>query len=518
MPNDSENVSVRRWIAVGGTILGAFMAVLDIQITNSSLRDITGGIGATIDEGSWISTSYLIGEIVTIPLTAWLSRIFGVRWYLIANVLLFLGFSMLCGISHSLGEMIFFRAGQGFTGGVMIPMAFTVLLQYLPKSKQPIGFALFGITATLAPAIGPTIGGYLTDSFGWPMVFYVNLVPGAAMLGAILYAIDPQPLKLGLFRDGDWWGIATMAIGLGSLIAMLEEGQRKDWFGSGFIQICALLAAIFIPIFLLIEWYRREPFVNLRLLHHRNLWAGSVVTFGMGFALYSSVYLLPLYLQSVQGYDAFQTGKTMLWIGLPQLLIFPFVPFLMKKFDLRLLVCFGVLVFAASCFMNINMSPDYAGPQFFWPNVVRALGQPFTIVPLSALATAMLSPEESADGSAIFNIARNIGGSVGIALVSTIITRRQQFHDFRIGESVTAYSVATQNRVEMISNNFMAKGSGPITALQQAYASIKGEVRKASYVMAVNDAFALIGICLVLGAAIVWICKKSESKAGAGAH
>jgi DHA2 family multidrug resistance protein len=306
-----------------------------------------------------------------------------------------------------------------------------------------------------------------------------------------------------------------MAIGLGSLIAMLEEGQRKDWFGSGFIRICALLAAIFIPIFILIEWYRDEPFVKLRLLHHRNLWAGSLVTFGMGFALYSSVYLLPLYLQSVQGYDAYQTGTTMLWIGLPQLLIFPFVPWLMKKFDLRVLVCFGVVVFASSCFMNISMSPDYAGPQFFWPNIVRSLGQPFTIVPLSALATSMLSPKESADGSAIFNIARNIGGSVGIALISTIITRRKQFHDFRIGESVTAYSIATQNRLQEISARFTAQGFDPAVALKQAYATIKTEVRKASNVMAVNDAFMLIGFCLVLGGAIVWTCKKTEPKAAA---
>jgi DHA2 family multidrug resistance protein len=223
--------------------------------------------------------------------------------------------------------MIFLRAGQGFTGGVMTPMSFTVLLQYLPESKQPIGFALFGMTATLVPAIGLTIGAFLTDSFCWPMVFYVNLIPGGLMLLAIIYAIDAEPVDFSLFKNGDWWGIVTMAIGLGSLIAMLEEGQRKDWFGSTFICWAGALAAVFIPIFILIEWYGEHPFVNLRLLRYRNLWAGSIVTFGMGFALYGSVYLLPLYLQSVQGYDAYQTGLTMLWIGLSQLLIFPFVPF-----------------------------------------------------------------------------------------------------------------------------------------------------------------------------------------------
>ncbi len=518
MAQDGEKVDVRCWIGVIGTMLGAFMAVLDIQITNSSLRDITGGIGATIDEGSWISTAYLIGEIVTIPLTAWLSRVFSVRWYLLGNVVLFLGFSMLCGISSSLGAMIIFRAMQGFTGGVMIPMSFTVLLQYLPKSKQAVGFALFGMTATLAPAIGPTIGGYLTDSFGWPMVFYVNLIPGALMLAAVAYAIDPEPIQLGLLRKGDWWGIGAMAIGLGSLITMLEEGQRKDWFGNDLIRTTAALAAVFIPIFVLIEIYRDEPFVNLRLLRDRNLWAGSVVIFGMGFALYGSVYLLPLYLQSVQGYDALQTGKVMLWIGLPQLLIFPIIPQLMKRFDLRLLVCFGVAIFAASCFMNVNMSPGYAGPQFFWPNVVRSLGQPFTIVPLSALATANLSHRQSADGSAIFNIARNIGGSVGIALISTVITRREQFHDLRIGESVNIYSLATQNRLDTISARFVAKGYDPVTAMQQAYASIKSVVRRDAYVMATNDTFLMVAVCLVIGAVFVWLCRKTQAEAGAAGH
>lgn len=508
---ENEHVSLRRWIGIYGTMLGAFMAVLDIQVTNSSLRDITGGIGATVDEGSWISTAYLIGEIITIPLTAWLSRVFGVRRYLFANVILFLLFSTLCGLARTLGTMIAFRAAQGFTGGVLIPMSFSVILQYLPKSKQPVGLALFGMTATLAPAIGPTIGGYITDSMGWPMDFYFNLAPGVLMMAAIYYGIEPQPLNLCLLRKGDWWGIATMAIGLGSLVAMLEEGQRKDWFGDSFIRTMAVLAALFIPLFLIIEWHRTMPLVNLRLLKYRNLWAGSLVTFAMGLGLYGSTYILPFYLQSVQGYDALQTGETMLWIGLPQLLIFPVVPWLMKRVDLRILVSVGVAIFAYSAFMNTSMSPDYSGQQFFTPNVIRSLGQPFTIVPLSALATSMLAHEESADGSAIFNIARNIGGSVGIAMLSTLITRREQFHDLRIGESVTDYSIAAHSRLVSLTASFTAKGYDPVEALKQAYSSIQTMVRQASYVMAVNDAFLLMGFFLVAGGILVWVCRKSPT-------
>ena len=231
--SDDERVDLRTWIGVLGTMLGAFMATLDIQVTNASLRDITGGIAATQDEGSWVSTSYLIGEIITIPLTAWLARVFSVRRYLFVNVILFLIFSCLCGEARSLGAMILFRAFQGFTGGVMIPMALTVTLSTLPKSKQPVGLAMFGITATLGPAIGPSLGGWLTDNYGWQWDFYVNLVPGVLMLSTIFFAIKRAPMQLDLLRQGDWLGIICMAIGLGSLIAMLCWKKASATIGSG---------------------------------------------------------------------------------------------------------------------------------------------------------------------------------------------------------------------------------------------------------------------------------------------
>ncbi len=506
------------WIGVFGTMLGAFMAVLDIQITNSSLRDITGGIGATPAEGSWISTAYLMAEIITIPLTAWLSRVFSIRRYLLINVILFLGFSGLCGIASSLGMMIFFRAGQGFTGGVLIPMSLTVILSTMPKDKVPLGQAMFGLTATLAPAIGPTVGGWLTEHYGWQTIFYINFLPGAVLLAAVWYAIEPGPVRLGLLRNGDWWGIACGAIGLGSLIAMLEEGQRKDWFGSGFIQIAAALAAVFLPAFLLIEWYRRDPFVNLRLLKDRNLSLSCGVAFVLGLGLYGSVYLLPLYLGEVQHYNPLQIGETMLWIGMPQLLVFPFLPYLMKKVDLRLLVCFGASLFAVSCFMNVDLSANSAHDQFIWPNIVRALGQPFTIVPVTQLATGGLAPRDAGSGSAIFNMARNIGGSVGIAILSTLVTRREQFHDLRIGESVNVYSLATQARIETVQQGLIAKGFDPVSALNGAYATIKNVVRRDATIMAYNDSFLFVGLGLVGGALLIWFCRKTRARAGSAAH
>jgi DHA2 family multidrug resistance protein len=518
MPEAEARMDFRKWVAVIATMLGAFMAVLDIQITNSSLRDISGGIGATPDEGSWISTAYLIGEIITIPLTAWLARVFGTRRYLLVNVSLFLGFSALCGLSTSLGEMIAFRAGQGFTGGVLIPMSLTVIVRTMPKHLQPVGQAMFGLTATLAPAIGPALGGWLTDRFGWEWNFYVNFLPGAVMLGAIFYAIDPEPAKLRDLLRGDWWGILCMAIGLGSMIAMLEEGQRKDWFGSGFIQSCGLLAAIFVPAFIIIELVREKPFVNLRLLYSRNLGFSSIVAFALGLGLYGSVYLIPLYLGEVQGYSPLQIGETLIWVGLPQLVVFPFLPLLMKKLDLRLLVSFGCAIFAISCFMNTDMSYNTAHDQFMFANIVRAIGQPFTIVPVTGLAVATLARKDAGDGSALFNIFRNVGGSVGIAMLSTLVTRREQFHDLLIGESVTPYSLATQARVASGQQNFISLGFDPATALNQSYASIQHVIQRDANIMAFNDAFLVIGVCLLAGAVLVWFCRKPEPGAAAPAH
>src|ERR1700752_5194648 len=519
MPNQSdENVTIRTWIAVMGSMLGAFMAVLDIQITNASLREITGGISSTSVEASWISTSYLIGEIIPIPLTGWLSRVFGLRWYLLANVALFLLFSGLCGTARELTQMVFYRALQGFTGGVMIPMSFTVINTQLPPSRRPVGLVLFGVTATLAPAIGPYIGGLLTDNYGWPMVFYVNLIPGAVMLATILFAIDRQPLNMPLFWKGDWLGTVFMAVGLGSFIAFLEEGQNDDWFTSVFIQRCFTLAVIFIPLFIICELVSKSPVVNLRLLRIRNLGLACAVNFLLGASLYGSVFLLPEYLEQVQNYSASQTGEAMVLIGLPQLLIFPFVPRLMKAFDLRLIVFAGALIFGSSCFLNIHMNPDFGGPQFQIANVIRALGQPFTIVPLSALATAGLWKEQQGDGSAIFNIMRNLGGSVGTALLSTMITRREQFHDLRVGERVTPYSPYVQQFLSNQSVQNLQHSGDPVGALQQAYRMLQASVQTNSFVMAYSECFLALGIILLIGSATIWLCKKTKAVGAAVAH
>ena len=251
-------VSAKTWIAVVGATLGAFMAVLNIQIVNASLADIQGAIGAGIDDGGWISTSYLIAEIVVIPLSGWLAQVFSIRIYLLTNAVLFLVLSVACAFAQDLPQMIVLRAMQGFTGGVLIPMAFTLIITLLPKAKQPIGLALFALSATFAPAIGPTIGGYLTENWGWQYIFYVNLVPGAVMIGMLWFSLEAKPMKLSLLREGDWAGIVTMAIGLAALQTVLEEGNKDDWFGSPFIVRLSIIAAVSLSAFLWIELTTQE--------------------------------------------------------------------------------------------------------------------------------------------------------------------------------------------------------------------------------------------------------------------
>jgi MFS transporter, DHA2 family, multidrug resistance protein len=505
---DERQPTRRDWIAIFGAILGAFMAVLDIQITNASLKYIQGGLAASLDEGTWISTAYLIAEIITIPLSPWFNEIFSTKRYLIANCALFLLFSMLCGLSTSLPEMIIFRAGQGFTGGVFIPTAMTIVLHCLPKSKQPIGLALFGVTATFAPAIGPTLGGWLTDTFSWRWIFYINLLPGLVMMWAVWYGLEAEPMELDRLRRGDWIGIVCMGIGLGSLITVLEEGERKEWFGNPMIQHLAILAAIFIPAFIFIELWHKEPFINLRLFLRRGFANVSFMGFVLGLSLYGSIYILPVYLAQIQGYDAMQIGEVVMWMGLPQLAIFPLVPFVMRRVDPRLMVAFGMLMFAVSCFMNSFLTHDWGIQQFRWSQLVRAAGQPFMITPLSALSAGSLPDHEQANGSAIFNIMRNLGGSVGIAMLSFFLTEREHYHFSIIGNHLTLSSLKLAQRIDELANLLSPKAAAVALARSQAIAEIANMVRTEAYVMAYSDCFFIIGIALIIAALALFLVPK----------
>jgi MFS transporter, DHA2 family, multidrug resistance protein len=516
-PGD-DSVSLKTWIAVGGALLGAFMAVLNIQVTNSSLPDIEGGIGTGGVNGAWISTAYLIGEIIVIPMTDFLSRVFSMRRYLIASTALFLLFSVACGQAHSLPEMIALRGLQGFCGGVLIPLAFTIIVTLLPPSKRPMGFAGFAVTATFAPAIGPTIGGWLTDNYGWQTIFYMNLVPGAVMLAALIYALPRSKAQIGLLRHGDWVGIALMAIGLAAFQTVLDDGNVYDWFGSPFIVKLSVVSAVALSAFIAVELRRKDPLIRLRLLGRRNFGFGTLGNFLLGFALYGSAYLLPQYLAVAQGFDAQQSGEVMAWTGIPQLFVIPFVPLLMRRFDSRLLVGVGLAVFALSCFLNLHLNPDYAGPQLFAPDVIRALGQALVLTPLSAVAMVGITADEAGAASGLFNMLRNLGGAIGTAAIETFFTKREQYHSFVINAHVSQLEPATRTRLDALQQYFMAHGfPDPAGAMHRAVIAVGEIIRAQATVMGYADCFGLLGVVAVCAVVSVAVLKKGAASAG-GAH
>ena len=511
-------VSLKTWIAVGGALLGAFLAVLNIQITNTALPYIEGGIATGGVYGTWISTAYLIGEIIVVPMTDYLSRVFSLRRYLLVNTALFLLFSVLCGHAHTLSEMILYRALQGFSGGVLIPLAFTIILSMLPPSKHAMGLAGFSITATFAPAIGPAIGGYMNDTYGWPWVFYVNLVPGAVMLAALWYALPKTPMQLGLLRRGDWRGIALMAIGLATLQTVLDDGNVYDWFGSPYIVKLSLISGVALAAFVVIEFFTSEPVVNLRLLGRRNFGFGTLGNFLVGFALYASAYLLPQYLAVTQGFDAEQAGEVVAWTGLPQLLVIPLVPWMMKRVDARLLVTVGLLIFAASCFMNLWLDKDYAAPQLLWPDITRALGQAIVMTPLSAIAMVGVAPNEAGAASGLFNMMRNLGGAIGTAAIETFFTKREQFHSAIINPKVSLLEPATRDRLADLQRYFMAHGyPDPAGAMHRAVIAVGQTIRAEATIMGYADSFALLGVILLTAVLAVAMLRKGAA-AGGAAH
>jgi MFS transporter, DHA2 family, multidrug resistance protein len=512
-------VSAKTWLAVFGATLGAFMAVLNIQIVNASLADIQGAIGAGIDDGGWISTSYLIAEIVVIPLSGWLAQVFSIRVYLLTNAILFLVFSAACALAQDLPQMIVLRALQGFAGGVLIPMAFTLIITLLPKAKQPVGLALFALSATFAPAIGPTIGGYLTENWGWQYIFYVNLAPGALMIGMLWFSLEATPMKLSLLRQGDWPGVITMAIGLGALQTMLEEGNKDDWFGSTFIVRLSIIAAIALTLFLWIELTSERPLLNLRLLARRNFGFGMLANFLLGVALYGSVFILPVYLSRIQGYNAEQIGLVLAWTGLPQLFLIPLVPRLMKRFDPRLVIGVGFALFAASNFMNIYLTSDYANDQLFWPNVVRAIGRALILTPLSAVATAGIEAENAGSASGLFNMMRNLGGAVGIALLQTFLTKREQYHSDVLMQSVSLLEQATRSRIEALTQYFVSHGViDRADASQRAVVAIGHIVQKQAFILAFSDTFYLLGAVLIVALMAALLLSKPNHLESGGAH
>jgi DHA2 family multidrug resistance protein len=501
--------SRRDWIAVMSVMLGAFMAVLDIQITNSSLKDIQGALSATLEEGSWISTSYLVAEIIMIPLTAWLVQLLSARRLAVWVSLGFLASSLLCSMAWSLESMIVFRAMQGFCGGALIPLAFTLTLIKLPEHHRAKGMALFALTATFAPSIGPTLGGWLTENFGWEYIFYINIPPGLLMIAGLMYGLEKKAPHWELLKSTDYAGILTLGMGLGCLQVFLEEGHRKDWLESNLISGLGSIAAISLVLFVILQISRPNPLINLGVLRERNFGLSSISSVGLGMGLYGSIYVLPLYLAQIQGYNALQIGEVIMWMGIPQLFIIPLVPLIMKKVSPKWLCAIGFGLFGAASFASGVLNPDFAGEQFNHIQIIRALGQPLVMVTISLIATAYVMPQDAGSASSLFNILRNLGGAIGIALLATLLDSRAKVYFDYLRESLVPSNPQVAERLALLTEKLGNE--------QAALAKLSEIAHQQAAIMAYNDAFHCIGIALGISMLAVLLTRKLPLGATGGA-
>ena len=493
-----HNATLADWIAVVAGALGALMATLDISITNSALPQIQGEIGATGTEGTWISTGYLMSEIVMIPLTAWLTRVFGLRSFLLGNTILFTLFSIMCGFSHSLPQMIIGRIGQGFAGGAMIPTAQTIVRTRLPPHQMPIGMTLFGMIVLTGPLLGPVLGGSLAERIDWSWCFFVNVPVGAALIALLYAGLPKSPHDWHQFVNADWLGIIGLSAGLSSLTVVLEEGQRDNWFDSRMIVWLSVLAIVGIGTLIVGQFTAKRPVVRLNLLSNKSYASVIFIVFVVGAGLYCVSYLLPQFLSNIAGYNAEQSGGIMLLAGLPAFLIMPILPRLLTKIDSRLLVIAGLLCFAGSCMLDIDLTAQSVGHDFYASQLLRGVGQMLAMMPLNQASMAAVSREEAGDAAGLYNMARNLGGSVGLALLGVYIDRRNAFHDAVIRDSVTANSVIGQDHMAATSAGFLAQAGDKAYASLQALGQLAGEMQQQASVITFSETFHVLGIALLL--------------------
>jgi DHA2 family multidrug resistance protein len=441
----NERAGVDAWLAVAAGTIGALMATLDISIVNTSLPTIQGAISASGSEGTWVSTAYLVAEIIMIPLVAWFTGILGLRRFLLVMTSLFVVFSIWCGLSESLVVMIIGRVGQGFTGGAMIPTALTIVTTRLPPRRQPVGLALFGMTAVLGPVLGPVVGGWLTETLSWHYVFFLNLPIGIGLLTLILLGLPHGKLDWSRLRNTDVLGLLGLVLALGALTVVLEEGERERWFESG--MICGLSGVSVIGFLMVIagQLYARQPIIRLKILLTRSFGSAFVLSLTTGAALYGVLYLVPQFLTQVPGYNPEQSGYITALSGIPMIVLLAMFPILVRKIDMRIAVAFGLFLYGASCIADSLLSPDTAGAQFVLTQIVRGFAQFFAVLFLNQAATVSVPREYAADASGLFNAARNLGGSFGLALISTLQDRRETLHVARLSESISANSVLGQD-------------------------------------------------------------------------
>ncbi|MDV7143426.1 DHA2 family efflux MFS transporter permease subunit [Tropicimonas sp. TH_r6] len=516
MSAEEEPIPLRRIIAFVAMIIGMFMAILDIQIVAASLADIQAGLGASAGEISWVQTSYLIAEVIMIPLSGFLARALSTRILFSCAALGFAGASLLCATASNIDQMILYRALQGFIGGGMIPAVFATAYTIFPRSKRAIVTPLVGLIATLAPTLGPTIGGYLSETFSWHWLFLINIIPGVMVAVTVWLLVDFDKPNMALFRRFDWIGLAAMAAFLGSMEFALEEGPGKDWFEDEIVLGAVILMCLGGIIFFFRALTREEPVVDLAAFRNRNFAMGSVFSFALGTGLYGMVYLYPLYLGQIRGYDALMIGKAVFVSGAAMFLTAPLAGALSRRVDPRLILCLGFASFATSCWMLTGLTGEWDYWELFWPQVLRGAALMLCMVQINDLALGTLPPAELKNASGLFNLTRNLGGAVGLAVINTLLTRRSDFHYDRIGDHMTWSNPQFQDQLRLLTANATAHGlDGPKVALSQMVARVTQQAAILSFI----DIFYLFFLLFLAVAALTLTMQKpAENAAAAPAH
>ncbi|PUZ26434.1 MFS transporter [Chitinophaga parva] len=502
----------RRVIITITAVLCALLEIVDTTIVNVALNNIKGNMGATLTEVSWVVTAYAIGNVIVVPLTSWLSQQFGRRNYFAASIVLFTICSFLCGNAHTMPELVLFRFLQGVGGGALLVTSQTLITEAYPPEKRGMAQAIYGMGVIVGPTLGPPLGGFIVDNYDWPYIFYINIPLGViATLFTLEFVKSPKYGAKTAIKDVDWWGIVWLAMFVGSLQFVLERGQDEDWFSSELIVIFSILSFFGFFFFLWREMTFRNPIVNLKVLGNGNLRIGTILSFILGFGLYGSTFIIPLYTQATLGWTAQQSGLLMLPASLVTAFMMPVVGQLLQRgAKQQYMVAFGMLTFFVYSFWGYKIiTPDTGADAFFWMLVVRGLGLAFLFIPITMLSLSTLKGKQIGEGAAFTGMMRQLGGSFGVALITTYIARDTQAHRVNLLSHVTVDNAAAAARINGGQANFIAHGSAVNTAFLKSLESIEYAVMKQATVMSYMDVFLYLGIMFLICIPFVLMVKAS---------
>jgi DHA2 family multidrug resistance protein len=505
---------INPWIVAISVMFGTFMEVLDTTVVNVSLPHIAGNLSATIDEATWVLTSYLVANAIILPITGWLANYFGRKRLLMMSVTGFTIASFLCGFAPSLPLLIFFRVIQGAAGGALQPLSQAVLLEAFPPEGRGKAMGFWGLGIVVAPILGPVLGGWLTDAYSWRWVFYINIPVGLiSIFMTRAFIFDPPYIKRS--KAGiDYWGIGMLAVGMGALQIFLDKGQQEDWFASNWITGLFGVALASLIIFVLYELRISHPVVNLRVFKERTFSIGVFLMTAVGFVLYGSLVLLPIWLQTLLGYPSLQAGIVLAPRGLGSFLAMPAVGVIMPKFDARKFLAFGMLSASLTlyAFGRLNLEAGYWN--FFWPQFIQGVALAFLFVPLTTVTMGAISREQMGNATSIFNLLRNLGGSFGIATVTTLVAREAQTHINILGAHVTPFSQSTRAIQKGMTSFLIVHGSHPVTAGRQSLGMLFGTVERQSMLLAFLDVFNLLAMIFLLVVPLILLMKRPPRARG----